>query len=40
VEAMDDVFRIAVFIIASALVPTLILRRHNHEARRSGAPRE
>jgi DHA2 family multidrug resistance protein len=40
VEAMDDVFRIAIFIIASALVPTLFLRRHNHEARRAGAPTE
>jgi DHA2 family multidrug resistance protein len=40
VEAMDDVFRIALFIIASALVPTLFLRRHNHEARRAGAPME
>jgi DHA2 family multidrug resistance protein len=40
VEAMDDVFRIALFIILSALLPTLILRRHNRRVRPAGIERK
>jgi len=36
VEAMDDVFRIAIFIILAALVPSLFLRRHNRRGKGQG----
>lgn len=39
VEAMDDVFRIALLIILSALLPTLVLRRHTGLRRRPGEAR-
>jgi len=37
VEAMDDVFRIALFIIASALIPCLFLRPHRARGRPGGS---